>query len=196
MREHPINQQNNFIMGWYADDLSFVDELINFHNNSDDKTNGTFPSHVKESTDSTIFLHNETTYWKHLNQCWVEYSKKYPGAFHNCGLKMLQGALIQHYPIGGGFKAWHAERGEDTQPNVSRHLVFMTYLNDVPDGGTEFMYQDLKVTAEKGLTIIWPADWTFTHRGEVSHTMEKWIITGWVNLKDKNENSNLQRPTP
>lgn len=195
MREHQINQQNNFIMGWYADDLSFVDELIEYHNKSDVKYNGTFSPDVKDSVDVSIPLEQPVKYWDLLNRCWKLYFEKYNGARMNCGLMMRQQALIQHYPVGGGFKAWHCERAEDTMLIATRHLVFMTYLNDVPDGGTEFMYQDLKIKAEKGLTLIWPADWCFTHRSQVSHTSEKWIITGWVNLKDKNENSTMQRPT-
>jgi hypothetical protein len=48
---------------------------------------------------------------------------------------------------------------------ASRHLVFMTYLNDVDDeGGTEFFHQKLVVQPRKGLTLVWPADWTFMHR--------------------------------
>ena len=66
---------------------------------------------------------------------------------------------------------------------VSRHLVFMTYLNDVKDDGqTEFYYQRLKIKPEKGLTLIWPADWTFTHRGIASNSEDKYIVTGWLNL--------------
>jgi hypothetical protein len=41
----------------------------------------------------------------------------------------------------------------------------MTYLNDVDDGGgTEFFHQRLVVQPRKGLTLVWPADWTFMHR--------------------------------
>jgi hypothetical protein len=59
----------------------------------------------------------------------------------------------------------------------------MTYLNDVTDAGeTEFFYQKIKMKPEKGLTLIWPADWTFTHRGIASPTQEKTIITGWFNF--------------
>ena len=36
----------------------------------------------------------------------------------------------------------------------------MTYLNDVPDGGTHFKYQELTAPAKKGLTLIWPTDFT------------------------------------
>ena len=58
----------------------------------------------------------------------------------------------------------------------------MTYLNDVTDGGeTEFLHQGLKVQPQKGLTLIWPADWTHTHRGVASPTQEKAIVTGWFN---------------
>jgi len=31
-----------------------------------------------------------------------------------------------------------------------------------------------------GKVIIFPADWTFTHRGIVSKTQTKYIITGWL----------------
>ena len=41
----------------------------------------------------------------------------------------------------------------------------MTYLNDVTDAGeTEWYHQRLKIQPQKGLTIIWPCDWTHTHR--------------------------------
>jgi hypothetical protein len=59
----------------------------------------------------------------------------------------------------------------------------MTYLNDVYKGGeTEFFHQQFKVTPKKGLTLIWPADWTYTHRGIVAPVEEKIIVTGWWNF--------------
>ena len=59
----------------------------------------------------------------------------------------------------------------------------MTYLNDVDDGGTEFLYQNLITPAEKGLTLIWPAGFTHTHRGVVSQTKTKYIATGWYSIE-------------
>ena len=54
--------------------------------------------------------------------------------------------------------------------------------NDIPDGGgTEFkFYPDFKVNAKKGLSLMWPTDFTHTHRGVVSE-YEKYIVTGWIN---------------
>ena len=58
----------------------------------------------------------------------------------------------------------------------------MTYLNDIPNGGgTEFkFYPDFKVNDKKGLSLMWPTDFTHTHRGVVSE-YEKYIVTGWIN---------------
>ena len=57
----------------------------------------------------------------------------------------------------------------------------MTYLNDVEDGGgKEFKYQKLRFNAKKGTTLIWPPDFTHTHRGVISPTQEKYISTGWL----------------
>jgi len=89
---------------------------------------------------------------------------------------------IQHYKKGEGFYRWHYERMADTHTSWRRSLVFMTYLNDVEDGGTEFLNQKCEVKARKNLTLIWPADWTHTHRGVISQTKEKTIITGWIGL--------------
>jgi hypothetical protein len=59
----------------------------------------------------------------------------------------------------------------------------MTYLNTVEEGGgTEFYHQKLTVSAEEGVTVIWPADWTFTHRGVVAPREEKIIVTGWLSF--------------
>ena len=37
---------------------------------------------------------------------------------------------------------------------IDRMLVWMIYLNDVKDGGTEFLYQNHKVDAEQVLAYI------------------------------------------
>ena len=96
--------------------------------------------------------------------------------------QIVEPLSLQCYPVGGGFKEWHTERLSPLPGNIYRHLVFMTYLNDVPDGGTEWYHQDLYIPAEKGYTVIWPADWTHFHKGRVSETKEKQIITGWFSF--------------
>ena len=107
-----------------------------------------------------------------------EYIQRFP--FCNTSrFQIVEPLSMQCYPKGGGFKEWHTERLNALPGTAFRHLVFMTYLNDVPDGGTEWYHQDLYVPAKKGYTVIWPAEWTHFHRGRVSNTSEKKIITGW-----------------
>ena len=78
---------------------------------------------------------------------------------------------------------WHYER--NSYQSDQRALVFMTYLNDVDDGGeTEFKFQNIKFKPERGKTLIWPTDFTHTHRGVVSKTEHKYITTGWINFFD------------
>ena len=87
---------------------------------------------------------------------------------------------IQKYNPHEGFLNFHYEKNSGHGPGSLRHLVFMTYLNDLKKGGeTEFFYQKLKVKPEKGLTLIWGSDWTFMHKGIISSTEPKYITTGW-----------------
>jgi hypothetical protein len=200
MKEHVVNKLDNFIMGWYADDTTFCDKFSNLYNCNIDKTTkgrfgtlGMVDNEIKESTDLEMHPSNLLFgYDKILDECKKKYIEKYPSVECAEDFTIISPFYIQRYPAGGGFKVWHKERSSSREPDVSRHLVFMTYLNDVTDeGGTEFLFQRLKIRAEKGLTLIWPADWTFTHRGVVSLTEEKTIITGWYNLENENENRNL-----
>jgi hypothetical protein len=87
---------------------------------------------------------------------------------------------LQKYEPGQGFYEWHYESTKDS----IRLFVWMIYLNDVPDGGTQFMMQERTVKAEQGKLVFFPADWTYTHKGEVSETTTKYILTGWISLID------------
>ena len=123
-------------------------------------------------------IHN---YLMSLQKVLNKYLERFPFA-ELSRFEIVEPLSLQHYPIGGGFKEWHTERANSSPGNVYRHLVFMTYLNDVPDGGTEWFHQDKYVPAKRGYTVIWPSDWTHFHRGVVSNTSEKFIITGWFSF--------------
>lgn len=193
MKSFSINSDpNSFILGWYMDDTQLCDVIIDWFKITDDKKPGVIHNEfgeraidksIKDSVDSQIpegVLLDE--YYRHLDNCLVLYSERYPLVFYGDNLGVLQKPNIQYYPPGGGFKIWHSERLGCTEPGASRVLAFMTYLNDVNDeGGTQFYHQKLTIRPEKGLTVIWPADWTYFHRGVPSPSEEKYIVTGWYN---------------
>ena len=189
-----FGKRDHFIMEDTVPD-SLCDDVISYYEECDylkkypgsygDQGDHTGPD-KKVSTDMSVhylLIHNEpklNKYFACLDQIVVKYFNEY--AFACMDSTMHSIFNIQKYPVGGGFKVWHSERGIDKE-YLYRHLVWMTFLTDNPDGGTEFIYQDKYIPAKKGKTLIWPSDWTHTHRGKVDTTKEKMIITGWIDLK-------------
>lgn len=86
---------------------------------------------------------------------------------------------VQRIRPAGGFHAWHSEWSKETS---TRQLVYVVYLNDLPDGEgeTEFIYQGVRCKPEVGKLVIWPAGWTHTHRGNPNYSTDKYVITGWI----------------
>jgi hypothetical protein len=188
MNEHIINKQNNFISGWYLPNKDLCKNLINYFEKSNNKFEGTtnntrIDKQKKDSTDIIVNIFSEEPlikeYIKNLLLVLNKYKQIYKYADNphdNWGI--TENFNIQRYLPNQGYHVYHTER--DGLNSSLRHLTFMTYLNDVSDGGqTEWYYQKLKIKPETGLTVIWGTDWTFTHRGIPSSTETKYIITGW-----------------
>ena len=180
---------NNFILE-NTIDLSICDDVIEYHKNSDEKQTGKiYESDGTQSADPNFKISTDvilppgdlaTKYIVELHGCVKKYIEKYSYAGYYGKWSINEPINIQHYKPNEGFFSWHTERTSNSIPGAFRVLVFMTYLNDVDDGGeTEFFHQNIKVKPKKGKTLIWPADWTHTHRGITSPTQEKYIVTGW-----------------
>ena len=177
-------KRENFILGFQIDDDEVLNGLIEYHKNNEEykfrSDVGGWDKKTKWSVDVGILANSQNKfvrgYLKHLQQGVSAYNQQYE--HFDSKLVINEGFNIQYYPPNGGYRQWHCER-EEHQSN-QRALVFMTYLNDVPDGGgTEFAYYpEVKIKAKKGFTLIWPTDFTHTHRGIISQH-EKWIATGW-----------------
>lgn len=181
----------------YELDIETCDELVDYFwshkdEHSAGRTHGGLNPEAKESMDMTVFPPRVqkmagqdeppcfVKYRKHLSTCIGSYVDKFSYIKEGCSIGLTEPYNIQWYKKGGGFKIYHYERCGFFDRTVKRLLVFMTYLNTVPDGGTEFKYYNHIETAVKGKTIIWPADWTHTHRGQISNSHEKIIATGWI----------------
>ena len=175
----------NFIL---EDKISkkFCDKLIDFFNNNIDRHEEDLNCDGKKSKE--IVLTNKDEIYneyvdKHLDICLKNYLNKYEHSNNVNYFNVSTGIKIQYYKPNEGFYNWHFEN-DGHHPDSKRHLVFMTYLNDVEDGGTEFLYQNVTTKAIKGNNIIWPAIWTHTHRGQISTKKVKYIITGWFGFNE------------
>ena len=195
MKASLINKKYDFISGWYIDKKVCKNVIKFFNRNKKNHVQGKVGNNeinkkVKVSTDLSVMPNYEddkdwSNYLTELRKVLDNYKKEYP--FSNVGHSpwgCTEGINIQRYKPNEGFYEWHSERTGITKP--LRHLVFMTYLNDVKNKGeTEFYHQKLKVKPETGLTLIWPSDWTFLHRGIPSKTETKYIVTGWYSYLSK-----------
>ncbi len=181
----------DFIKGYYLDDLNICDRFIDYFNNNKELHGAGFvygeklinDKKQKESTDINLNITDDKNkcdvlidYEQELIKAIDKYKDEFPSIEYGARWGIFEHLNIQYYKPGQGFKSWHCERN---QKNNNRMLVWMTYLNDVDDGGTEFLHQKYSSPAKKGLTLFWPVDWTYTHRGIISNTKDKYIVTGW-----------------
>jgi hypothetical protein len=199
----------DFLRYYFLEDTSVCDRLIDFFNDSgetkpgvcggyDAKNTPVVDTNVKDSIDLELYAYEEDwqsqrnqsmpqvviDYLDELQKVCELYIQQFPFVDNYGPWGLIEPFNLQYYKPGGGFKTFHTERLSSTSRYIqTRHLVWMTYLNDVTDQGeTEFYHQGYKVNPEKGKTVIWPPDWTYTHRGIPSPTQEKYIITGWYNF--------------
>ena len=82
---------------------------------------------------------------------------------------------IKRYRAGRGNFLDHVDVGDYI--SARRFLVFFVYLNNVEEGGeTEFPTLDLQVSPECGTILIFPATWTYLHRGNTPISNDKYIL--------------------
>ena len=202
MEKVTLSQQNldpNFIGSWMINPPTICDELITyFEKNKNKQKKGVSAEgenlDTKNSIDISILPKelklrgNEAfeEYFNSLFSCYQDYSTQWP--FLTTFAQNLQiGTFnLQRYQSGQHFQSIHAERSNIG--TIHRVFAWMTYLNDVneEDGGsTVFSHYDLEIQPKKGLTLIWPAEWTHAHKGNLLHENSKYIITGWMHFPNK-----------
>jgi hypothetical protein len=147
LKEHPFPYQS-FIGGWYIPE-DVCDDLINYaklnFNNFENGClgGGIVDKETKDSLDLPIYKYDNEDiiikYRQNLQKVLLLYEQKYDELKILMKYDIIENFNLQYYPPNGGFKKWHNERNF----NRNRNLVFMTFLNNVPNGGTLFKYQKI-----------------------------------------------------
>ena len=188
------NKNPNFIGSWVIEPILICDDLISYFelNNVKQKSGllgNSLNLNKKDSIDITvkpkdiILPGNEAfkAYFDQLFQCFKNYVEEWNFLNKISERLEISSFNLQRYKTGQHFKEIHTERS--SLETLHRIFAFMTYLNDVQEGGsTYFSYYDLEIQPKKGLTLIWPAEWTHAHRGNILKKGTKHIITGWINF--------------
>ena len=182
----------NFIGSWAMETL-ICDQIIAYYEKNKEKQiqgstiGGTINLETKNRRDITITpkelnlkgneIFNE--YFASLFEFYRDYNKQWPFLTSMVSKLEIGRFNIGKYIKGQHFQKIHTERSGLN--SLHRLLAFMTYLNDVEDGGsTYFSHYALDIKPKKGLTIIWPAEWTHAHKGNMVNSGSKYIITGWL----------------
>lgn len=186
----------NFIGAWMLEPVSICDELIaHFDANAHRHRAGTVSTGLDLEAKNTLDLttkpkdlsmpENEVLarYFDKLYICYRDYVAQWPFLSAIAEEVHIGDFNIQRYERGQHFQKIHTERSDIS--NIHRLFAWMTYLNDVKEedgGATVFHHYDLMIQPTKGLTLIWPAEWTHAHKGSVLKTNAKHIVTGWMHF--------------
>ena len=188
------NLNPNFIGSWNLDPLDLCDEIISYFESNESKqkkgrTISGLNQNIKKSVDinispNEIKLPKNQVFNSYLNAlftCHKDYILQWPFLASFLNRVEIGTFNIQRYQAGEHFQQIHSER--TSIESLHRIFAWMTYLNDVDDGGTTyFSHYDLEIVPRKGLTLTWPAEWTHAHKGNVLHSGSKYIITGWMDF--------------
>ena len=190
-------QQAHFIGCWNLENNKLCNEITQFFENNKELQIQGITSYgkdlkAKKTTDIPVNPNDLKNpkfevlkkYMDELYKCFIDYQNQWP--FLKSVIKVVDvpGFNIQKYSRGDHFAQLHSER--TTLDTLHRLFAWMTYLNDVDDGGqTNFSHYNIKIKPETGKTLIWPAEWTHAHAGEILKSGTKYIVTGWMNFPSK-----------
>jgi len=177
-----IFEQKNSLPGPLCDDM-----IKRFEQHTEDQYEGRIgqtvsqDSGIKKTTDLVV---SGKEHWKDVDNnlfrslgiAIKEFREAFP--YFKSPFKDM-GYNLQRYNH-GEFYHWHIDGG--SHDFSQRQLVALWYLNDVPGPGgeTEFKFQDIKVTPEKGKLVLFPPFWTHEHRAATVNEGIKYIATTWV----------------
>ncbi|MDC0002710.1 2OG-Fe(II) oxygenase [bacterium] len=168
----------------------FIDELIKFFESKEvlglqDETKSTQTDRDMTELQFADFMTIQSVppmFSQHFfGRLWEHIYPQYTKEFAILGALKMQGEGLKMKRIkpGGGFHSWHCEGMGDTP---RRRIVAQLYLNDIDEAGeTEFLYQNKRISPKRNRLLLWPADWTHTHRGNppIGDT-NKYILTTWL----------------
>lgn len=124
---------------------------------------------------------NENTtdiFFKSLQMCYDDYCERFSVLKdHHINCSTIK---VQKSNPGEGYHIWHSERSSEESNRVLTYILYLNTLDNDSGGETELLYQRKRIRSIQNRMIICPADYTYTHRGNlVLGNIPKYIATGW-----------------
>jgi len=95
-----------------------------------------------------------------------------------------QSFMVQRYTKQKGRYVYHNDFHSDYDAKKYRVITYLWYLNNVEEGGETEFWGSHTIKPETGKLLLFPASWTFPHRGKMPLSDDKYIITGWLYLHE------------
>ena len=183
MKPHDFNNMNQFIHGYYMDenDIKICDELISYFKNTPEAKIAFNNNNIDTCFVFDIKL--RAKYNAIMTKMIANYYKMYPFAFiENAGF--TEHLAINCYDSGKG-RTW----SEELLPNPTiryRHFGFNTFLTDNGEESVElnFFHQKISLKTEKGLTFIWPENWTHNNSLSNPNNKENYVLSGYISIEE------------
>lgn len=171
-------------------DEQYISELIRYYQTINDLNlwqGKAQPKHIRDD-EQLYFLDPNRIHDVHphfvnyfFHVIWEKIFPIYSKEFSILCEKKLKGDQVKMKRIapGAGFHQWHYE---SLGVHSNRKLVIQLYMNDIDEAGeTEFLYQNKRISPKRNRLLVWPSDWTHTHRGNppIGKT-DKYILTTWL----------------
>lgn len=192
-----IKEKNHFIGSWYIDEKP-LDELIDYFNSSHVKhtpgklENGQLDKTKKDCIELLVTpkeieegqLDIFRKYLKEIISCFNDYRDEWPFLSNKNPKIYIGPLLIEKFLVSGHHSEYHCDRMNILSSHKA--LSWITFLNDVKDGEgfLEFKHFNCSIQPKKGLTLIWPSDWTHIHRQNILKTQDKFIAKGCFQFSD------------
>jgi hypothetical protein len=179
MKPHAINElEQNFIHGYFLneEDMWMCSALKILSESSKSTLGNSLPSKVLD--DPKLF----EKWGKLVTKITNNYYKKFPEA-SAIGLVELEPPMLHYFAekTGRGISI-EKDRGYEVS---TRHLGYITFLDDIPDGGDLVWYfQGLKIKPEKGLTIVFPANWSYINTISPTENTNFNVLCSWTRLRE------------
>ena len=172
-------------------DSSFCKKVIKRFENDPRKEPGTTgdeqllnPS-TKQSTDLHI---SDISGWKDIDDklcsalshgmsTWYDTFAVEGSGYYSCSFPTFDNGYKIQRTEPGQYYSWHHDFMVE---GGLRFLTYIWYLNDIDEGGYTEFCDGTQIKPEEGKLILFPATWTYSHRGFPPKNQTKYIVTGWV----------------
>ena len=93
--------------------------------------------------------------------------------------------MVQRYTKQKGRYIYHNDFRSDWIEKKYRVITYLWYLNTVEEGGETEFWGTHTIKPETGKLLLFPASWTYPHRGKMPISHDKYIITVWLYVNEK-----------